>query len=211
MITNPILFPLVKPFRASRSGKPFYVHPLTADTGENKASVRTENFTEYPIWYKLWKAAGKFSVQKLQRHLMFLPSAVPLHVQNELDQEAPTVFKTFPTRSPRERISSNRSSQIYSSESPRNPVFWPSWRWATRKSLPLWEPTKWSEVEPCRFSLWQRIGISIRSQSQSAELCLVSRTRSKTDGTSFPKGSHFRHRMKYDKSEVVTNICELTA
>lgn len=59
MFTFPILFPLVKPFRASRSGKPFYVHPLTADTGENKASVRTENFTEYPIWYKLWKAAGK--------------------------------------------------------------------------------------------------------------------------------------------------------
>lgn len=29
----PILFPLVKPFRASRSGKPFYVHPLTANTG----------------------------------------------------------------------------------------------------------------------------------------------------------------------------------
>ena len=49
MFTFPILFPLVKPFRASRSGKPFYVHPLTADTGENKASVRTENFTEYPI------------------------------------------------------------------------------------------------------------------------------------------------------------------
>lgn len=48
MITIPILFPLVKPFRASWSGKPFYVHPLTADTGENKASVRTENFTEYP-------------------------------------------------------------------------------------------------------------------------------------------------------------------
>ena len=79
MFTFPILSPLVKPFRASRSGKPFYVHPLTADTGENKASVRTENFTEYPIWYKLWKAAGKFSVQKLQRHLMFLPSAVSLH------------------------------------------------------------------------------------------------------------------------------------
>lgn len=79
MITNPILFPLVKPFRASWSGKPFYVHPLTADTGENKSSVRTEDFTEYPIWYKLWKAAGKSSVRKHQRHLMFLLSAVPLH------------------------------------------------------------------------------------------------------------------------------------
>ena len=56
-----------------------YVHPLTADTGENKASVRTEDFTEYPIWHKLWKAAGKSSVRKRQRHLMFLPSAVPLH------------------------------------------------------------------------------------------------------------------------------------
>ena len=85
MITNPILFPLVKPFRASRSGKPFYVHPLTADIWENKASVRTEDFTEYPIWHKLWKAAGKYSVRKRQRHLTFLPSAVPLHVQNELD------------------------------------------------------------------------------------------------------------------------------
>ncbi|EEF74563.1 hypothetical protein BACCOPRO_00022 [Phocaeicola coprophilus DSM 18228 = JCM 13818] len=79
MITNPILFPLVKPFRASRSGKPFYVHPLTADIWENKASVRTEDFTEYPIWHKLWKAAGKSSVRKRQRHLMFLSSAVPLH------------------------------------------------------------------------------------------------------------------------------------
>lgn len=80
MITIPILFPLVKPFRASRSGKPFYVHPPTADTGENKASVRIEDFTEYPIWHKLWKAAGKSSVRKRKRHLMFLPSAVPLHV-----------------------------------------------------------------------------------------------------------------------------------
>ena len=79
MVANPILFPLVKSFRASRSGKPFYVHLLTADTGENKASVRSEDFTEYPIWHKLWKAAGKSSVRKRQRHLMFLPSAVPLH------------------------------------------------------------------------------------------------------------------------------------
>lgn len=123
MVAIPILFPLVKPFRASRSGKPFYVHPLTADTGENKASVRTENFTEYPIWYKLWKAAGKFSVQKLQRHLMFLPSAVPLHVQNELDQEAPTVFKNFQIMTPREKINPNRLSQTCSPKSPRNPVF----------------------------------------------------------------------------------------
>ena len=79
MVTFPILLPLVKPFRASWSGKPFYVHPLTADTGENKASVRIEDFTEYPIWQKLWKAAGKYSVRKRQQHLMFLPSAVPLH------------------------------------------------------------------------------------------------------------------------------------
>ena len=124
MVAIPILFPLVKPFRASWSGKPFFRAFLhTADTRENKASVRTENFTEYPIWYKLWKAAGKFSVQKLQRHLMFLPSAVLLHVQNELDQEAPMVFNTFLTMTSREKISSNRSSQTYSPESPRNPVF----------------------------------------------------------------------------------------
>ncbi len=71
MVANPILFPLVKPFRASRSGKPFYVHPLTADTGENKASVWTEYYTGYPSWYNLWEEDGKFSVQKLQRHLMF--------------------------------------------------------------------------------------------------------------------------------------------
>ena len=115
MVTIPILFPLVKPFRASWSGKPFFVQFLTADNRENKASVRSEDFTEYPIWHKLWKAAGKYSVRKRQRHLTFLPSAVPLHVQNELDQEAPMVFKTFPTRTPRERISSNRPSQTYSS------------------------------------------------------------------------------------------------
>ncbi|MCS2962078.1 hypothetical protein [Phocaeicola plebeius] len=48
------------------------------------------------------------------------------------------------------------------------------------------------------------------SQSHSAELCLVLKTRSKPDGISFPKGRHFRHRIQYDKSEVVTNIRELT-
>ncbi|KAB4067062.1 hypothetical protein GAQ85_05890 [Bacteroides uniformis] len=52
---------------------------------------------------------------------------------------------------------------------------------------------------------------SIRSQSHSAELCLVLQTRSKPDGASFPKGRHFRHRIKYDKSEVAASICELTA
>ncbi|KAB3997969.1 hypothetical protein [Bacteroides uniformis] len=52
---------------------------------------------------------------------------------------------------------------------------------------------------------------SIRSQSHSAGLCLVSPTRSKPDGISFPKGRHFRHRIKYDKSEVAASICELTA
>ena len=34
-------------------------------------------------------------------------------------------------------------------------------------------------------------------------------TRSKPDGTSSPKGRHFRHRMQYDKSEVAANIREL--
>jgi hypothetical protein len=48
-------------------------------------------------------------------------------------------------------------------------------------------------------------------KSLSAELCLVLKTRSKPDGISFPKGRHFRHCMKYDKSEVVTNIRELTS
>ena len=43
-----------------------------------------------------------------------------------------------------------------------------------------------------------------------SRICLVLQTRSKTDATSIPKGRHFRHRMKYDKSEVVTNICVLT-
>ncbi|OFK42640.1 hypothetical protein HMPREF2815_23695 [Bacteroides sp. HMSC068A09] len=80
MVAIPILLPLVKPFRASWSGKPFFVQFLTADNRENKASVRSEDFTEYPIWHKLWKAAGKSSVRKRQRHLTFLPSAVPLHV-----------------------------------------------------------------------------------------------------------------------------------
>lgn len=210
MITIPILFPLVKPFRASWSGKPFYVHPLTADTGENKASVRTENFTEYPIWHKLRKAAGKYSVRKRQRHLTFLPSAVPLHVQNELYQEVPMVFKTFPTRTPREKISPNRLSQRYSQKVhiTRHPDH-------LEDELPenrcrcenLQSEAKWSlagslygnvlEYSACRKSL-------------SAELCLVSQTRSKPDGISFPKGRHFRHCMQYDKSEVVTNICELT-
>lgn len=198
MVAIPILFPLVKPFRASRSGKPFYVHPLTADTGENKASVRTENFTEYPIWYKLWKAAGKFSVQKLQRHLMFLPSAVPLHVQNELDQEAPTVFKTFPTRSPRERISSNRSSQIYSQKVrvTRHPDYLEDAHTQNRcRCENLQSEAKWSLAG----SLYGNgLEYSACRKSQSAELCLVLPTRSKPDDISFPKGHHFRHRIKYE-------------
>ncbi|MDC2734168.1 hypothetical protein [Bacteroides ovatus] len=66
-------------------------------------------------------------------------------------------------------------------------------------------------MKPCCFSLWQWAGVSTCWQSHSAGLCLVSQTRSKPDGTSSPKGRHFRHRMKYDKSEVVTNIRELTA
>ena len=53
MVAIPILLPLVKPFRASWSGKPFLVQFLTADTRENKASVRSEDFPEYPIWHKL--------------------------------------------------------------------------------------------------------------------------------------------------------------
>ena len=105
MFTFPILFPLVKPFRASRSGKPFYVHPLTADTGENKASVRTENFTEYPIWYK-FKAAGKFSVRKASAALDV--SARPQYLcttkRIEKDREAPRIYQAFhSTWTPRER------------------------------------------------------------------------------------------------------------
>ncbi|WP_195398749.1 hypothetical protein [Bacteroides finegoldii] len=46
------------------------------------------------------------------------------------------------------------------------------------------------------------------NQNQSAELCLMSQTWSKPDGTSSPKGRHFRRRMQYDKSEVAANICE---
>ncbi|NMW51599.1 hypothetical protein HKQ48_07625 [Bacteroides vulgatus] len=42
-------------------------------------------------------------------------------------------------------------------------------------------------MEPCRFSLWQRTGVSTRSKSQSAGLCLVSQTRSKPDGASSQK------------------------
>ncbi|KAA5404492.1 hypothetical protein [Bacteroides cellulosilyticus] len=63
-------------------------------------------------------------------------------------------------------------------------------------------------MKPCCFSLWQWTGTSISSYSLSAELCLVSQTRSKPNGIFFPKGRHFRHRIKYDKSEVGTNICE---
>ncbi|MDU3579655.1 MULTISPECIES: hypothetical protein [Bacteroidaceae] len=63
-------------------------------------------------------------------------------------------------------------------------------------------------MKPCCFSLWQWTKTFICCQSQSAGLCLVSLTRSKPDGASFKKGRHFRYRMKYDKSEVVTNICE---
>ena len=47
-------------------------------------------------------------------------------------------------------------------------------------------------------------------QINNHEVRLVLQTRSKTDGTSSPKGRHFRYRIQYDKSEVVTNICELT-
>ncbi|WP_304266081.1 hypothetical protein [Phocaeicola plebeius] len=49
------------------------------------------------------------------------------------------------------------------------------------------------------------------NQNQSAEFCLVSQTWSKPDGTSSPKGRHFRRRMQYDKSEVAANIREPAA
>lgn len=210
MVAIPILLPLVKPFRASWSGKPFFRASLHCGHQGNKASVRTEDFTEYPIWHKLWKAAGKYSARKRQRHLTFLPSAVPLHVQNELDQEAPMVFNTFLTMTSREKISSNRSSQIYSSESPRNPASRPSWRCASPKTVAAVRTYKVK-----RSLVGSHNGNGLESsaccKSLSAELCLVLQTRSKTDGTSFPKGRHFRHRIKYDKSEVVTNIRELTS
>ena len=70
MVAIPILLPLVKPFRASWSGKPFFVQFLTADNRENKASVRSEDFTEYPIWHKLRKAAGCFPCSQAKRHLL---------------------------------------------------------------------------------------------------------------------------------------------
>ncbi|EJX02075.1 hypothetical protein EVA_09817 [gut metagenome] len=88
LVAIPILFPLVKPFRASRSGKPFYVHPSTADLGENKASVRLENFTEYPIWHKLWKAAGKFFDRKRQAALDVSPVRSTFARQNGIRPES---------------------------------------------------------------------------------------------------------------------------
>ena len=112
---------------------------------------------------------------------------------------------------PREKISPNRLSQTCSQKVriTRHPDH-------LEDELPenscrcenLQSEAKWSlagslcgnglEYSACRKSL-------------SAELCLVSLTRSKPDDISFPKGHHFRHRIKYDKSEVETNICELTA
>lgn len=96
MFTFSILFPLVKPFRASRSGKPFYVHPLTADTGENKASVRTENFTEYPIWYKLWKAAGKVLRPKASAALDVSPVRSTFARTKRVGPRSSNGFQYFP-------------------------------------------------------------------------------------------------------------------
>ena len=59
-----------------------------------------------------------------------------------------------------------------------------------------------AEKQPIKLS-WRKI--------EWLQVRLVLQTRSKADGISFPKGRHFRHRIKYDKSEVVTNIRELTS
>ena len=93
MVAIPILLPLVKPFRASWSGKPFFVQFLTADNRENKASVRSEDFTEYPIWHKLRKAAGRFPCSQVKRRL---PSALPsvsLYRKIRRERDAGMVWK----------------------------------------------------------------------------------------------------------------------
>lgn len=65
MLLVSILFPFVKPFRASWPGKPFFVRSSTADKWEDKTSVRRE---------------GADGIPKIPRHAEIcgrLPSSPP--------------------------------------------------------------------------------------------------------------------------------------
>ena len=109
---------------------------------------------------------------------------------------------------PREKISPNRLSQTCSQkvritrhpdhledELPEN-----SCRCENLQSEAKWSLAGSLYGNGLKYSAYRK--------SHSAEFCWVSQTRSKPDGISFPKGRHFRHRIKYDKSEVVTNTCK---
>ena len=80
---NLILFPFVKLHWASWPGRPFYVQVATADTRENKASMRPESADGIPQFWRNEKICGRFPssppAESLWRCLTFLPSAVVLH------------------------------------------------------------------------------------------------------------------------------------
>ena len=83
------------------------------------------------------------------------------------------------------------------------PASQPHWHCEKQLSVAKWNPA----VSLCGDGL----KLPFVAKALSAEFCLVSPKRSKPDGIFFSKGRHFRYRIKYDKSEVVTNIRELTS
>lgn len=99
---------------------------------------------------------------------------------------------------PREKISPNRLSQTCSQKVrvTRHPDYLEDAHTQKRcRCENLQSEAKWSLAG----SLYGNgLEYSVCRKSLSAEHCLVSLTRSKPDGIFFPKGRHFRHRMKYE-------------
>jgi len=68
----------LKPFGFSLPGD-FYDASSYEGCKGRKANVARGKRTEYPIWYKLRKAAGCFPCSQAQRHLMQYRPFVPLY------------------------------------------------------------------------------------------------------------------------------------
>ncbi|EJX06218.1 hypothetical protein EVA_05672 [gut metagenome] len=76
--------------------------------------------------------------------------------------------------------------------------------------MTLGETTESNEVKPCCFSLWQWSGGACPLIAIICQPLLLGARGTEQDGwLFFPKGRLFQHRMKYDRSEEVANICEV--
>ena len=152
MVAIPILLPLVKPFRASWSGNRFTCSSLLRTPGRIRQvwGPRTLRNTQFGTnCGRLPESPPSESVRALD----VSPVRSTFARIKRIWPRCSNGFQEFQIMTSREKINLNGLSETYSSESPRNLASRPSWRCTSPKPLPLWEPTKWSEVEPCRFSL----------------------------------------------------------